>query len=246
MRASESDRALICPASLVRPRTAIRSEKANVTAAWGTMVHRWKETGDYSSGTVSERKTFDKKLTASAVDREKLWPTAGAGAGSHECTFSLDVEKMQLRLWSSTGSKFDSDHWKSRHPRNRFLTGSIDWLSTTVRGGVALPWVDDLKTGTWPVNPRTSKQLRSYALVPWALADCATDVWVSITQWPKYRLDCKPKRTWHRLTSAELARHLSKIRWALSNTDIAVPSKDGCMFCPSKPDCTEHKESEYN
>jgi hypothetical protein len=245
MRASESDRAVICPASLVRPKTGVRSRKADVTASWGTMVHKWKETDDYSTGTTSQRKTFTKKLAASAIDREKLWP-ADTG-GTHECTFSINLETLQLRQWSPTRSKFSSDHWKRRHPRHSYLTGSIDWLSTVVRGGTdSLPWVDDLKTGTWPVSPRTSKQLRSYALVPWILADCDTDVWVSITQWPKYKLSCKPKRSWHKLTSADLARHYAKLKWAVSNTDTAVPSKDGCMFCMCKPDCVEFQESDYN
>lgn len=242
MRASETDRAIICPASLVRKKTGRRSEKANTTAGWGTFAHRWKETGEIK-GSKSHVKTLTKKLIASGIDREKLWPKTSDSHG-HEATFSINLESLQLRLWSPQGSKYSSDHWKRRHPRHRYLTGSIDWLSTRSRDG--LPWVDDLKTGTWPVSAKYSKQLRSYALVPWVLSGCTSSVWVSITQWPKYRLDCKPKRNWYLLTSEMLQGHLKKVRWAVANTHKAIPSSEGCRFCLCKPDCSEFKESEYN
>lgn len=234
MRASETDRALLCPASLVRKKTGKRSDKANKTAEWGTFVHSWKETGE-----TRNNKTLLKKLSKSGVDRARLWPETGNQYG-HEATFSIDIESLQLRIWSSKGSKYPRDHWKRRHPRHRFITGSIDWLSTRSRDG--LPWVDDLKTGSWPVIAKYSKQLRTYALVPWILSGCTTDVWVSITQWPKYKLDCKPKRTWHLLKSADLKKHLEKIKWAIKNTHKAIPSKHACMFCLCKPDCQEFKD----
>jgi hypothetical protein len=236
MRASESDRGLICPASLVRPRSAARTANADKAANWGTLVHSWKENGD-----TRGNRTLDKKLALVDVDREKLWPTVGA-RGVHELTFSLNLTTLQLRIWSPSRSKFTSDRWKRRHPRASYLTGTLDYLST--RNG--LPWVDDLKTGSWPVSARKSHQLRSYALVPWILADCNTDVWVSITQWPKYTLRCKPQRKWHLLKSADLARHLQKLKWAVSSPDVAVPSKEGCMFCPSRIDCNEYQESRFS
>lgn len=236
MRSSESDRALICPSSLVRVKNEPRSEKADKAAAWGNLVHHWKETGDHSGN-----KTLIKKLAATSVDRAKLWPITEYSLG-HEITFSIDINSLQLRIWSPERSKYPRDHWKSRHPRNRYLTGSIDFVSQSDRSGDWLPWVDDLKTGTWPVYAKKSLQLQSYALVPWILNDCDTDVWVSITQWPKYRLDCKPKRNWHLLRSADLARHVQKIRWAVENPQIAIPTEDGCRFCLCKPDCDEFKE----
>lgn len=238
MRASETDRALICPASLVRKKTGKRSINANKTAEWGTFVHKWKETGEHR-----DNKTLLKKLQRSGIDRAKLWPETSDSHG-HEATFSINLESLQLRLWSPKGSKYKSDHWKRRHPRYNYITGSIDWLSRRSRDG--LPWVDDLKTGTWPVHAKYSKQLRTYALVPWLLSGCTSDVWVSITQWPKYRLDCKPKRNWHLLKSKDLAKHLLKIKWAIKSTHKAIPSREGCRFCLCKPDCLEFKDSEYN
>lgn len=238
MRASESDRGLVCPASLVRPRTAPRSERADTTAAWGTLVHSWKEDGDPRGN-----KTLQKKLTASGIDRESLWPASGDSQVGHEATFSLHLESLSLRIWSSQGSKYSRDHWKRRHPKRDYLTGSIDWLSSVSRKGTPLiPWVDDLKTGTWPVSARTSLQLRSYALVPWVLNDCSTDVWLSITQWPKYRLDGKPKRNWYLCTSSTLAKHLQLIRWCNANTDIAIPTDDGCRFCPCRTSCPDYSD----
>src|SRR4051812_46196736 len=119
VRASESERAILCPASLVRPRNGPRSEKADKAAAYGTLVHSWKEDGD-----TRGNKTLIKKLAAVSIDREKLWPTVGNIYG-HETTFSVHLETLQLRIWSPEGSKYSSEHWKSRHPRHRYLTGSI-------------------------------------------------------------------------------------------------------------------------
>lgn len=238
MRASSTDRAIICPASLVRPQSGERSKASIKAADWGTLVHNWKETGD-----TRGNKTLNKKLAASGIDRARLWPTIGDSHG-HETTFSICLETLQLRIWSSSGSKYSRDHWKRRHPKRSYLTGSIDWLSTVSRKDLPeLPWVDDLKTGAWPISARTSAQLRSYALVPWVLSGCDTDVWVSITQWPKYRLDCRPKRNWHLLKSVDLAKHVQKLRWATSNTSKAIPTEDGCKFCLSKPNCKEYQEA---
>lgn len=241
MRASESDRTIICPASLVRAKTGPRSEKADKAATYGTLVHAWKVDGDTRGS-----KTLVKKLQAVSIDREKLWPTVGNIYG-HETTFSVHLETLQLRIWSPTRSKYSSEHWKRRHPRNSYLTGSIDYLSKRSRNDLPeIPWLDDLKTGSWPVNAKTSLQLRSYAIAPWVLGDCNTDVWVSITQWPKYRLDCRPKRNWHLLKSADIAHHLQKLRWAVRNPDKAIPSENGCRFCLCKPDCNEYQESDLN
>lgn len=238
MRASESDRGLLCPASLVRKKTGKRSEKADGSAEWGTFIHHWKETGEIK-GSKSASRTLNKKLLASGIDRAQLWP-AISGSYGHETTFSINIETLQLRIWTPKGSKYPRDYWKHRHPRNRYITGSIDWLSKRSRDG--LPWVDDLKTGTWPVNAKYSKQLRTYALVPWLLSGCKTAVWVSITQWPKYRLDCKPKRNWYLIKSAELKKHLEKIKWAIKNTHRAIPSVEACRFCLCKPECKEYQD----
>src|ERR1044072_6834621 len=99
MRASETARALLCPASLIRKKTGQRSDKANKTAAWGTFVHKWKETGE-----TGNNKTLLKKLQRSGIDREKLWPEVSNSYG-HEATFSIDIESLCLRIWSSKGSK---------------------------------------------------------------------------------------------------------------------------------------------
>lgn len=242
MRSSDSDRALICPASLVRPKTAPRSKNADDAAEWGTLCHYWAETGN-ANGTTNKHQTLNKKLTTTAIDREKLWPT-GDGSYGHETTFSIHLETLQLRIWTPERSKFGRDDWKRRHPRDKYLTGTIDFLSERARGGLQLlPWLDDLKTGSWPIVAKYSLQLRSYAIVPWILGDCNTDVWVSITQWPKYPLGGRPKRNWHLLKSADIARHLQKIRWAVKNTHKAVPNEHACRFCASKPVCNEYQES---
>lgn len=236
MRASDSDRGLICPASLVLPKSGERSVNANKAAAWGTTVHSWKE-----NGVTNGNKTLNKKLAATGIDRARLWPEVGDSYG-HETTFSIHLETLQVRIWTPEGSKYSRDDWKRRHPKRNYLTGSIDWLSTISRKGTKeLPWVDDLKTGAWPVYAKKSKQLRSYALVPWILHGCTTDVWGSITQWPKYRIDGKPKRNWCLYTSKDLLAHLQRIRWANKNTQLAVYSEEGCRFCMCKDSCDEYQ-----
>lgn len=190
-------------------------------------MHTWKETGE-----VSDR--IEKKLLLSGVgdeDRERWWPAPG----QHEVTFSIKIDTGELIFWGGvSGSDHDygytGDEWKKTFDPQKFLTGTIDYLDGT--------HVDDLKTG-WPVDPKTSGQLRSYALVPWLLRKRPPSYrgLVSITHFPRYPLAARPTRTWATVTGAELALHLDELSWALSNPTIIKPSDDACRFCPSRPNC---------
>lgn len=143
------------------------------------------------------------------------------------------------------GSKpLDRDAWKKSFNANHYLTGTIDWLQ--LGNEETLPWVDDLKTGRWPVDPKTSKQLLSYLLVPWTLAGSPLIGWegvVSITQWPKYPLGKLPKRSSHRVSGLELAEHLEDLRWAMNSPDVANPTEEHCRFCPCRTNCDDAFDS---
>lgn len=163
----------------------------------------------------------------SRVRREEWWPT-----GEHEVTFAIELAAATVQRFA--GDKRLRDEWKLRFDAARFLTGTIDLLDTD---GEA-PWIDDLKTGHWPVDPRKSRQLRSYALVPWIEAgkpmqwNCIT----TITQWEKYPLIGQPKRKQHIVSGLDMMEHLDEARWAVAHPEQVTPS-DCCQFCDSRPSC---------
>jgi len=143
-------------------------------------------------------------------------------------------------LVSYDGERGGADEWKkqARFEPSRWVTGTIDWLGKR-RGRW---WVDDLKTGAWPVGVEDNKQLLSYVIVPW-LMDGKPDEWecdVSITQWGKYPLAALPRRTAGLVTGFEVQEHLQDLRWALSNPQIVKPSPYGteelpnCAGCPCR------------
>lgn len=237
MRASETGRSLICPASLVLPRAPRPpSERREKAAAWGTLCHWWKEHGstEMPGASPADVKCLEKKLVLSGVEREQWWP-----GGDHEVTFSIsllteDPTRGGLSLWR--GPRELADQWKKSFD-SFHLTGTIDLLDWGDRSTTA--WVDDLKTGRWPVDPATSAQLRSYALVPWIAAGCpmAWDGLVSITQWERYPLVGLPVRTYHQLSSLDLMEHLELLRWAAEHPDEVNPDDEACRFCDCKPLC---------
>lgn len=237
MRASESDRAVVCPHSLVVARTLVRTRKANESAGYGHLVHSWKETGrafdpesgdDWSNGDADllRRKLF---AVGDLLDRGALWP---GDRSNHELTFAvhLTADPPQVSWYHRETATCTADEWKAAFG-TEFLTGTLDYVGT--RDGT--PWVDDLKTGRWPVDPARSRQLRSYALAVWASRGCAPEFvcHVSITQWPVYPLDGLPVRTWHVLDTMDLEEHLEDLRYSLAHPEEAVPS-DQCAFCDGR------------
>lgn len=209
-------------------------------------MHHWKETGETTHPGCDPRDSdaLEKKLVLSGVTREEWWPQPGM----HEVSFAMRVfpgttnngkrlrdntlpeTRLHLREYGP------ADPWKAQFDPRTHLTGSIDWVDL---GGDETAYVDDLKTGRWPVHAETSKQLRSYALVPWILMGMpgAWDGLVSITQWPKYPLAGKPMRTYYTLTSEDLMEHLEAVRWAMASPDEVKRDEDACRFCNAKPNC---------
>ncbi len=171
-----------------------------------------------------------KKLALSGTRREDWWDEREGGR--HEVTFAFDPFTRLIVMHASK----DADGWKKSFDGRRWVTGTIDWLQRN--------WVDDLKTGSFPVDPTTSRQLRTYQCVPWLLQDCpySWDEPVSITQWAKYPLGGRPVRTWHELNGFDLEEHLDALCWTLAHPNEVNPT-DGtideygefkmspCAFC---------------
>ncbi len=211
MRASSTDRAVVCPHSLIAPSQLTRRTKTEEAADTGTLLHLWVETGE-------EHPAVARKILSSGFRREEYWPP---GQGEHEVTFAINLRTLELQRPSAKVAKTAGDEWKTRFDPALWLTGTMDWLG--VDSGV--DWVDDLKTGNWPVDPLTG-QLLSYALVPWILKgrpESDYQVQRSITWWPWYPLSAWPKRTWADPANAlDLLCHVQDLRYAAENPDKAV------------------------
>jgi hypothetical protein len=173
----------------------------------------------------------------SGVKSEDWWPDPG----THELTFALELDGLKVLEWDPSCG-VSRDDWKAAFPADEWLTGTIDYLVI----GEGWPWLDDLKTGRWRVDPVTSKQLRSYALYPWVLSGCAPDfeIEVSITQWTKYPLSGSPERSWHRLTHLDLMEHLEDLRWAVEHPFEVNAGEEQCRFCECRPFCPAWRDEE--
>jgi len=228
VRASESSRALVCPASLVLPRTRSENPRRDAKAAKGTAMHLWKETGVVTPD-------IEKKIRTSGVQRERWYPTNGGGR--HEVTFAIQAFTEELVLYDPKLHLVSADDWKKSFDPRKYLTGTIDWLDGT--------HVDDLKTGDWPVSAEESKQLRSYALVPYLLRGKPSGYrgLVSITQWTWYPLAGQPVRNWDVVTGAELELFLDDVRYTLEHPEVVNPTDEGCKFCESKGHCPAWSEN---
>lgn len=65
----------------------------------------------------------------------------------------------------------------------------------------------------------------------------------SITQWPRYPLGDLPERKGpYPVLGVDLAMHLEDLKYAVTNTDEANPSEDGCRFCDCKAACTAYDD----
>jgi hypothetical protein len=242
VRASETDRTLICPASLVLPRTQrTRSEKTNRAAAFGTLAHHFVETGetDPAWGDPRDIQLLEEKILLSGIRREDYWRR-----GRHEVTFAIHLPTETVYEYGVTpnpslsNETLDRDEWKLRYAGPEYLTGTIDYLYDD--GSVT-----DLKTGSWEVNPETSKQLRSYGLFPWLKAGkpLGWDRVLSIDTWKKYPKHALPTRSGVVVTGFELMDHLEDLKWAATHPGEVVPGDEQCRFCDCKPNCPAWKET---
>ena len=260
MRASESDRAVRCPGSLVLPRFDKNVQKTTEAADFGTLCHYWKETGELVSPLphplrkwqARDVECLSDKLLLSGIRREDYWDELD---GEHEVSFAIRLADASLELL--VGDKAEGERWKARFDRRLYVTGSIDWVDWGADD--RWPSIDDLKTGRYPVDPATSLQHRTYALVPWLKAGRPAKFWVGLTttKWERYPLDGLPIRTpTHWSSALELECHLDDLRYAAAHPEEVNPepiatglNPDGsrkpwdpneplsvCAFCPCRPE----------
>lgn len=220
-----------------------------MAANYGTLVHGWVETGRVpdclgekrrTKGCSCDSCTLQKKILLSGIRRRDWWPE-----GEHEVTFALELFTLELRYYK--GPRKDANAWKARYyGKSRWLTGTIDYRSKDN----GRPWVDDLKTGKWPVDYR-KRQLSSYLLPSWVEEGCPYGEYYhrSISQWPRYPLDELPVRKGqaHPLRGSALAIHLDDLRWAAEHPEEVNPEPiytgpwdpdrplSVCAFCPCRP-----------
>ncbi len=253
-RASELDRVLTCPGSLLPLEALARfdppSDKRDEAAAWGTLAHHWKAAGLVVpvAGYPRHPRALKNRLSSltptsspSAL-REELWPSGG----EHEV--GVAVSALYASVGSIQGPPAAVDAWKALQPDDR-VTGTLDYHGLLLDE----PWVDDLKTGRVAPSPR-SAQLWLYGLATFRLHLGSPDrIITSITHWPRYPATAAPKRIWGSISRDELLRfeRVLKLKYerllelrsqALrSPTDFDYktlrPSEDRCRFCPSRVTC---------
>lgn len=247
-RASELDRLLACPGSLVLPRTNEKSERAVQAAEWGTLVHKWKETGDIPSGRLGT--VLKKKLKETNVSREGLFPE-----GVHELPLAYNVVSSQARALVLPVSESRKDEWKAAHG-DEWITGTADFVGLLLD----TPWIDDLKTGRLVYYDNYRYQQGFYALA-WILFSEGrlTPVRSTITHWPKYPIPKKPDRFGTVLEveffqeMQDRLRQLREVVMKLRDLDarggrdsVVAQLRDGeqCKYCPSKLACIKGQKYE--
>ena len=261
LRASSLPLLLKCPGALSLPSETAPASEENLRATeWGTMVHRWKETGEINAPSKRAGRDFERALAESGLgaSRLDLWPAGG----THECTVAVRVDG--IRDWSvGKGAEclLGEPHW---------CTGHADFWWRIFDGEL---WVDDLKTGRFYPNPAfgdrhdpnlpvganrfpqnpDSYQTQLYALAVAEKLGYAGPVHTSITHWPRLPVALRhspPDRLWH-LTHTN---HLRVVYWgqletlyqeARTNARELTYLRPGshCRFCPARSNCMSSQEN---
>lgn len=241
MRASSLPLLTKCPGSATLPTLETKSEQAEIGADWGTMVHRWKETGEIRHPKADKRSEGALKtaIERAKADRHVLWPHPG----KHETALAIRIDGTR-EVRDSHEGVFGLDEW---------ITGTADFSWYMFEDEL---WVDDLKTGKYypdengtnrfPQDPR-SGQLKAYALGIALLLKYTGVVHVSITHWPRLPVEFRnapPARLWTTLTWEELEEYYAELEQLYRNVNSArhggipvLSPGDHCRFCPSKSFC---------
>lgn len=244
VRASSLERELHCPVAGVLPQVDERGDAVREAADWGTMVHHWKATGEIRAerGRPSHERLFTEKLRVTGVRREDWW-----GEGRHEVAMAVDCVKMG-RAAEFVGTKPAVEAWRSGLG-DEYAAGEADFVGDLF----GVPHVDDLKTGRFAPDP-SAPQLRLYALATWILLGNVPDrVLVSVTHWPRYPVDNRPRRFDHEYTARQLTafwkelrlarrRKLMTVRLPLADQQANAVPGDWCSYCDGKRNCPKYLE----
>ena len=179
-----------------------------------------------------------------AIDLSDYYP----GTGEHEVAFALHTQRRIVARYPEPGTQPGTvlrsarEAWKLSF-NEEWITGTCDWLDDFL----GVPWIDDLKTGSWvPSNPWDLWQLRFYAVCATMLTG-SPEVAVSITHWPRSPADGLPKRIFvpgNVVTREELLGYtlpmLEYARQAREKSILEGPdTRPGshCTYCPSANHC---------
>lgn len=235
-RASELDRLLACNGSLLLPREL---SPPGLAAEWGSMAHRWMETGEYDDTPAG--KLLRKKVETSGVERHKVWPATG----KFEVALSYNVENGKAAWYIPPAGmpieqqRKERDAWKSVFD-DEWIVGTADYLGELLDN----PWVDDLKTGRnahWG-DFRYQQFLYGIAYTSVVYKDLQP-VRSTITHWPRYPVARLPNRMGTVIEPdqfKEFAAKLRQLRKEVKAGKIKLNVGNHCYFCPSKNNCTEY------
>lgn len=236
-RASELDRLLACAGSLVLPRDDFKPTAAARAAMWGTVCHKWKETGRLP-GNEAHDKLLHRKIKASAIDRGALWP----GDGEHEVALAYNVvtrRAVRCRLVGDT----EKAAWKGAFS-DEWVVGTLDYVLELF----GEPWVDDLKTGRI-VSLEAHKYQQMFYCLAWGLAAHGrpTPARSTLTHWPRYPVDAPAVRLGRVFSLDEYGAfmlRLVELRDAVVGKRVDLIVGDQCTFCPSRTACPKQKRSD--
>lgn len=222
----------------------MKSDRAIEAAAWGTMAHHWKETGEVVAVPGFEKLAplFQRKLKVGGVRREEWWPEDMR----HE--LALAVAPFEAYHLLEDGAKAEKEAWKAAHD-DRYCTGTVDgdaYLFDVL-------WIDDLKTGRMVTLEDHVEQVKFYALGVARVLDYRGPVHVTITHWPRYRTDNRPERLGRVVEQDELSAFEDRLarlrndilrdrehaeRGDVTKIDL-YPGEEQCLWCPSKRICPD-------
>lgn len=239
MRASRLPLLTKCSGSAYLPTDDEQSENAARAAAWGKMVHTWKETGEFRGLSRRMETALRKAVELSGIDRLRLWPEGG----KHEQGVALQVD--------GNGRNVRDD----ATPTTGYITGTDDFQWYILEDEL---WIDDLKTGKYYADPETganrfpqdvrSAQLKFYALAISILLNYRGIVHVSLTHWPRVPLEfrhAEPVRYWTEYHTDELNEFWTRLEALYQEVEegrkgnYSLRSGDHCRFCPSRNYCLE-------
>lgn len=224
--ASKLDRGALCPASTVRPET--RSEPGK-PAIWGNGAHKFIETGVVPEGPDTPAwvtKGLKDKIASSGFKREDWYPP-----GAHETQAYLDgpnLDQVSIVI-------------DKQYPE---LPSSIRFKIDYVGEYQGLPWIEDLKTGRFPVPP-TALQVAAAALLVKQLVG-SKGAFGSVLHWPRYPKHALPNRERAPFSADDLKavrdRLLLMRDISLSKNPPAIPGDEQCRYCDCFASCPEGQE----
>ena len=229
IRASSLDRLLECNGSLVLPNDAPRSQTSIEAAEYGTAAHAYVENIEDYLQDVTHPK-LARKLSMSPDSEHQL-----------RALYTLPghpTREGHYAYGAGGALRYVGEGWDDFRAAFPGITGTCDYV---VDDGTEL-FVDDLKTGRFPPNPR-SWQIRFYALCAWLIAGKPAVTTVSVTHWPFYPLAGVPKRKRSVLNHADHAETQRRLDELIARpTEFVVGTH--CKFCPARTNCEAYNRSE--